>query len=173
MADYKRKQIFIIGAFFSYMLYLLLTNIIDLISINSTSLNIISFIGVLELLYILLSYKSITGTLFNLYTLFIILLFLFNFGQCLGWAFNIHLEDEIGTTTIYRHLIPEQCDIFKAQIVCLESALLFHFSTLHDEIKDRHLNKEKSGFNLNLERNTLYTSSLIWSTIVIPCEVLY
>lgn len=78
---------------------------------------------------ILLNYK-ITKKILTPFTITFTFLFLFNYGQCILWIFNIHPANSIGTTPILNYAYPSDIDIVKTQLVSLTSILLYGLTTL-------------------------------------------
>jgi len=104
-------------------------------SLNHQSLErlilILSWVGILELVYIFQTWRNITKKYISLYTMFMSFFFLFNFGQSFLWAFDIHIEGEVGSTNLYYYLrVPENIHIVQTQLLVLISGFMIHFGAI-------------------------------------------
>ncbi|SDW69929.1 O-antigen polysaccharide polymerase Wzy [Kandleria vitulina] len=94
-------------------------------------IRILSVVGWLLWAYCLYSWKKIGGKVFSLYTIFVSFMILFSYGQCLMWAFGIHLPTEIGEySSIAGVAIASELTIFKTQLFSIVSILFFHCGAL-------------------------------------------
>ncbi len=169
---HKQFNISIIIGLFAYIIYLLVYLwISEKNNVSKAMVYLFSIIGIIEFIYILYSYKKRTGILFSLYTIVILLMFIFNFGQCFAWAFGIHVDGEIGSTMLFRYMKPETIDILRAQIVFLISVMLFHVANICDRYKITTVKMSDSNFKK--DSNSVYYASIILSCIVIPATLYY
>ncbi len=144
----------------------------DFLNITQSAVTVFSVIGILEFVFILYSHCKITGKIYDLYSVFILLMFMFNFGQCIGWAFGVHLDREIGDALLLNKTRAEPLDVLKAQLVFLECVSLFHLAAsfnqtrvvthrLHSDERDRY---RRDG-------SSLYIAAVIFSVVVIPLSL--
>lgn len=169
---HKEYNVSIIIGFFSYIVYLILYLwIFDKNNISEVVIWIFSVIGVIEFIYILYSYKKRTGMFFSLYTIVILLMFIFNFGQCFAWAFGVHVDGEIGSVILFKYMRPEAIDIVKAQVVFLISVMLFHVSNICDKYKYKYVTM--SDNDIKNDFDAVFYASAILSCIVIPATFYY
>lgn len=100
---------------------------------NSSTVWFLSVLGWCVYLFCLYVWKRKTGQLFCPYIIFFSFAFVFHYGQCLMWAFNIHLENEIGTRLLYGSIVagvPYLRDIIRTQVLCLMGLYAFHCGAL-------------------------------------------
>lgn len=134
---------------------------------------ILCWVGIAELIFIMISWKKSGKKILSLYILFMIFFFLFNFGQCFLWAFNIHTQTEIGNISLFYRLgIPSQHSIVKAQLIILVSALMIHVGAMI--VSDKYLKgTEKTNQNYIADnKNLLKFCKLIFLPVVF-CEFYY
>ena len=99
--------------------------------LQQEGVNLLCWVGILELWFILSSWRKLTGRWVSLYGVFIVFYFLFNFGQCLGWAFGIHSDGELGTRPLYYRLgFPTSIDLLRTQLIVLLGGFLIHVGAL-------------------------------------------
>lgn len=171
---FKGIQLFTVSITIScFLLYLTAFNfVVDNPQLDYSKLIFfLSWIGVGLGAFILYSWKRKTGKVFTFYTIFMLFYFLFNFGQCLMWAMGIHMEREIGTTTLYILGQPTTSDIVKVQLLTLICILTFHCgSMLRNEKKLKYQSEYPIEFSLNakIELKALFTASILLSLIVVP-----
>jgi len=137
---------------------------------------ILSVIGIIELIYIIHTWKLLTGKYITLYTLFMTFFFLFNYGQCLLWAFGIHSEGEIGTVNLYYNLsVPTSVEIVKTQLIVLISGLMLHLGAiLFKKNKKNNINEFQLNYEENLrfsfKQNKIYKFCKLLAPIVVFSE---
>ncbi|MBM6966295.1 O-antigen polymerase [Massilimicrobiota timonensis] len=167
----KKFNIELIYGFFAYILYTIIYYVIcDIKNVPEIFIWFISFLGIIELIYIFYSYKKYSGAYFSLYTISILLMYIFNFGQCIAWAFGIHIEGEIGTTILFRYMVPNNTDILKSQLVFLICVFLFHVANV-SKIYDKGfaiLNKSNK-----IDNYSIFLTSIILSCVAIPATIYY
>lgn len=169
----KKYNATLVVGFFAYVIYLITYLwIFDMSDVPEFVVWFFSVVGIAEFAYILCSYKKRSGVLFNLYTIAIILMFIFNFGQCFAWAFGIHIEGEIGSEVLLRHTRPTSIDILKAQIVFMISVMLFHVASVCDDCRMVDVSLADNRNNkINNESNVVFVASAILSCAVIPATL--
>lgn len=134
----KKYYIYIISLslFAIYLLsYINITN--GMIIENYTE--IIYFLSVLgTILYVFCVYTwyKVRHKIIDLYNIFLTLYFLFNFGQCFMWAFNIHKIGEIGSCANYGVILTNK-DIILTQMTTLACMVFFHCGAICCSTKKR------------------------------------
>ncbi|KWW14056.1 hypothetical protein AS888_00550 [Peribacillus simplex] len=132
---------------------------------------ILSVLGIVLGGFVITSWYRLTNKLFSLYTIFMLFLFLFNYGHSLMWALGIHQDGEIGQTTLFAFGLPSSADIVKTQMIVLIGILTFHCgavfcikpkSTIKESLSDINIQ------NRNRSLNSIYDVCLILSILVIP-----
>lgn len=102
----------------------------------------------------------------DLYTIFASFVLLFNYGQCLMWAFNIHQDYEIGRWPLYSVVYIDRVSIYKTQIITIAGFLSMHLGAILYKDKSSDIpvtgNNEK-GYNASL--NTVSDITLIVSAL--------
>lgn len=90
-----------------------------------------NWLGIVLGIFILVTWYKLTRTILSPYTIFMLFFFLFNYGQCLLWAFGIHDSFEIGQAPMYRNFgVANDADILKAQALTLICILMFHLGSV-------------------------------------------
>lgn len=71
-------------------------------------------------------------SLFSPYFIFMTFFVLFNYGQPIMWAFNIHQDNEIGRGILYygTSYIPNEIDLVNVQLYVCLGMLIFHFGAM-------------------------------------------
>ena len=154
-----------------YLLFLILFLLCDSFFKDNIPIFIFSILGVLVFIFINYSYKKNTGRIFDLYIITIWFMFLFNFGQCFAWAFNIHYEGEIGSTVLFRYFVPNSLDIVRAQLAFLMCIIVFHGTIIF--FKNSKTKKMVSKEMISKERGTLFKASKLMALFIIPTEFYY
>jgi oligosaccharide repeat unit polymerase len=131
---------------------------------------IYSWLGIFLALFVCITWYKITGSVFTLYTIFMLFFFLFNFGQPIMWALGIHDIEEIGQTNLYKYGKAESNDIVNAQAITLISILMFHLGAIFSFKKEKTKNYylERSKINTTLTLKAMYIVSIIIGFITIP-----
>lgn len=131
----------------------------------------LSIAGWIQLLFSLFTWKKLSGKIFSVYSIFLIFAYLFTFGQCLMWAFGIHVSNEIGNARLYTLSVPTQIDIIRTQLVTLIGLLAFHMGTVvvfDDQASARNrIDKVTSTPNSD-QRNCLFHVCVFTSIISTP-----
>lgn len=154
--------------YLSLLIFLLLS---DILFNDEKSIWFFSVLGILIFIFINYSYKKNTEKIFDLYTITIWFMFLFNFGQCFAWAFNIHEEGEIGTVALFRYFIPDSLDIVKAQLVFLMCVVMFHGTVIF--LKNKNPSEILAERVIYFEKKSLFLASKISALFLIPMEFYY
>ena len=102
----------------------------DSISSSETTIVCLSILGWIELLFCLTSMKRKCGHFFTIYSIFIVFAFLFTYGQCLLWAFGIHIDKEIGRQPLYSFAAATNEYIVKTQLLTLMGLMAFHCGSI-------------------------------------------
>lgn len=145
----KSKSITIITIIVSVIISLLLyIPFLDATNYDDSTSQIIKmtlcWLGVAEFIGICITWRKSGNKVISLYTLFMLFFFLFNYGQCIMWAFGLHAKDEIGTVGLYYKLgKPTNADIIKSQIMVLISALMIHVGALISGINHKKKTSQK------------------------------
>lgn len=119
-------------SFIIVMLYSLAYSSIDYFS--EDSLRKFSFVlcwcGVIQIMCHTYTWKKLTKGWFSIQTIFLIFCFLFNYGQCLLWAFNIHSSTEIGASLLYYKFNITSLVLCKAQLITLAIIYSLHIGMM-------------------------------------------
>lgn len=140
-----------------------------------------SWIGLIVLILILFQWKRITKKWITLYTIFLLFFTVFNFGQCILWAFNIHPENEIGKVLLFSTVPSSDLLIVKAQLLYIVSLISLNCGAVIAFSKKYTVAlTEKKQFvaeNPNLPKDNdscykaLFGSCCLLSIIVIPATL--
>lgn len=106
-------------------------------TVSKAGLIAISWIGILIYLILMIVNYRKEKKIITPYSIFMTFLFLFNFGQCILWAFNIFLSDSIVESKLYLFPKPSYEDVFFTQVMVLMAFTAFDL-----------------GFNLIRPKNT-------------------
>ena len=130
---------------------------------QTTQIQILSIFGLVELILIYYTGYLKTKKIFTLYNIFIAFYFLFNYGQCLMWALNIHSGHEIGKWWVYIYNAASPALIIRTQKYILRSALFFHIGALICAFVKKEPQQK-------VVKNELgYKANYILAFITIPC----
>ncbi len=140
-----------------------------------------SWIGLIVLLVILFQWKCMTDKWVTLYTIFLLFFTVFNFGQCILWAFNIHPENEIGKVLLFSTIPSSALLIVKAQLLYIVSITTLNCgAVMAFSKKYTDALTEKSSFGYlkptmtkdnNNRVRALFVSCCLWSIIVVPATL--
>lgn len=86
------------------------------------------WIGFAIYCFILISWNAYSEFWFSPYLLFITFVFLFNYGQFILWALNIHYLGELGTTDFIRYM--DRYTLLRIEIISAISIMALHFGAL-------------------------------------------
>ena len=124
---------------------------------------LLSAAGWLEYFFCLYLWERKTGQLLCPYTLFLSFAFAFHYGQCLMWAFGIHLPSEIGTIFPYGSIIagvPSLVDIIHTQALILMGLYTFHLGALWISQKSSGENDLSSWLSSCVNQNQGYAKDV-------------
>lgn len=149
-----------------FITYIVLYN--DYIKNGIINADIIKFIfswcGIIVYVYILITWYKQKGKILDLYTIIITFLFLFNYGQCFLWAFNIHENTEIGLGNSYGIGNFNDTEIIISQIISITSIFMFHVGSSFCQ----KFNKSNKIENKKNHLKSIYDVSKILSIVVVP-----
>lgn len=168
----KRESIYISSFILFLIVYLLFLIYIGVDSnepYDKDSIELFSWLGIAVVCYIFISYYHISKTYFSLYTIFIILSFLFFYGQCFLWAFGIHWEDEI-SNEIYNGLKITNVEIIRTQLFLLSCLLAFHtsFIVFIKKIRTNNFDHNKLSIPNDKYLSSIYNLSFVLCFVVLP-----
>lgn len=126
---------------------------------------IFSWIGNIIYVYIIFSWYRQNGKILDLYTIMVTFLFLFNYGQCFLWSFNIHVDNEIGAANLYGIGKSNDKEIIISQLVSITSIYMFHLGSIFC------YRKRKSNSKIDdreIYTKSIYSVSKVLAIIVIP-----
>lgn len=132
---------------------------------NPNIIFFLSWLGIVIFIYIIISWYKISGKYFTLYTIFILFFFLFNYGQPIMWAFNIHQLNEIGNTGLYIFEKPSYKSIILTQSLTLTSIIMFHFGAIYS-FKPK--NKKPNYKNSEITRKAIFYTAILLAIFVLP-----
>ncbi|MBR7552550.1 O-antigen polysaccharide polymerase Wzy [Allobacillus sp. GCM10007491] len=161
-----------------YVLYLLTFSLVNANQDYSIWVFLLSWLGIFLFLYICFSWYLITNVVFTPYTIFMLFLFLFNYGQPFLWAFGIHDLAEIGKSSLYNFGAASTSDIMKAQTFTLISTLMFHTGAVFCYKEGNKRKLEKTKRSLNQYENpiilkSIYYTCFIVGIVVFPVTLIY
>ena len=132
MKKKNNKSVVLVGiiSVFLYIVYCILYRAIYLNTSDSNLGYTLDILGWLLYLFCICTWYNKTNKVIDLYTIFITLFFLFNYGQCLMWGLNIHKTTEIGQSFLFSKYRIYNNDIILAQLLTLICILLFHFGAM-------------------------------------------
>ena len=141
--------------------------------VNNDSLDFsiwaLSVCGWVQLLFSLWTWRKISGSAISIYSIFVIISYLFTFGQCLMWAIGIHYSGEIGQARLYTLTVPTRTIIVQTQIITLMGLFAFHTgAVLFYKKKKKAYRRTIQKSTDSMERSTLYQTCKITSIISTP-----
>ncbi|MCT4478535.1 O-antigen polysaccharide polymerase Wzy family protein [Peribacillus frigoritolerans] len=176
----ERYAVYLFISILGYIAYIFMTFVINNNSEFKNTIFVLSWLGILLGVFVIISWKRITGIYFSPYTIFMVFFFLFNYGQCLMWAFGIHVPNEIGQVVLYPHWgVPTSYDIVKTQLLTLICLLMFHCGAVlcyKGKIKRQSGlldKKQKYIIEDNLSLRIMFNVCFIFSIIVFPITLYY
>lgn len=126
--------------------------------------------GTIVLIYILSSSTKINNQLFSIYSIFVIFIYMFNFGQFLMWSVGIHTTNELGLSYFVRYM--DYITILKILILSVPAFLIMHIgyiSVLYGMLKEKLATR--------VIKSTEYTAIKITSIVLLllsaPIAYLY
>lgn len=137
---------------------------------NEELITFLSILGWIEFVFCVITMKIKCGKFFTLYSIFLIFSFLFTYGQCLMWALNIHLENEIGKQRLYTLGTTNNDAIVHTQMLTLIGLLVFHCGSLISYRKKPANNKfvEIENDPQDQKKNALLGASWICNIVSSP-----
>lgn len=169
----KNKLYIVLISIMSYVIYIILYGFFkgDAI-ISDDILFVLSWIGIMCVVYFIYKWYKITKKVFTLYNVFLMFFLVFNFGQCLLWAFGIHSEKEIGTNLLYNTIPCSNEKIAIAQIIFIICFITLNCGAIlvyHDK---KNVKKEDiNSIEVKYRNKSLFYASVIISMIAIPATI--
>lgn len=139
-----------------------------------------SWVGIIFMILVILQWKRMTNKFVTLYTIFILFFTVFNFGQCILWAFNIHPENELGKVLMFSRVPCSDLLIVKAQLLyivsltCLNCGAVLSFSGKYNELLNKNISYDKGKIESPQEKicyDALFWASCFLSIIAIPATL--
>lgn len=112
-----------------FSVYIIIYSLVSNETMNIDITYFLSFTGTCIYLGCIYYWFKKTRKIVDLYTIFITLFFLFNFGQCFLWVFNIHSVSEIGVGKTFGIYIQKK-NIILAQLFTLICLISFHYGAV-------------------------------------------
>ena len=122
MVSYRKLKNVLISAFIIPIYFILYTKIGDMLAHGwdeDVAIYVFSLLGVIQFAYCAVQWRKMSGNWFSKQFLFLIFLYMFNFGQCFMWAFGVHAEGEISTSNFLYYTIS-----IDAQVICQSQLLV-------------------------------------------------
>lgn len=154
----------------SFIGYLLIYFNLNINIDQSNMIIFLSWMGILAGIYVIGTWFKLTGTVFSLYTIFMLFFFLFNYGQPLMWALGIHQTKEIGQTSLYTLGVPTTGEIALSQALTLICILLFHLGAIYSYKGKKRMLDQKTNMNVT---NTNITMLAIYKTSFYLCFIVF
>lgn len=138
---------------------------------------VLNWVGIAIMLYTYVSWYILTKEWFCPYNIFMIFFFIFNYGQCIMWAFNIHIPGEIGARQIYYgHWIPTIEDIIRAQVFTCICMFMFHVGAIlcykpSTRKKCIELESKKKKYNVDSINRAMFYIGILMGIITIPMTI--
>lgn len=166
MGNISRTNYIIVGI--AYVLFALIFSLLNESMVDKSVVFILSWVGLIQFVLQMVQYRKKYGTFFDLYTIFLLFFTLFNFGQCLGWAFGIHTEDEIGARNLYGFMSATNYDIARAQLMFLICSFIMHSIVMSKNAYESH------NYSIDLKSDVrLFKIAKMFSIIVFPVSLGY
>ena len=153
----------------SLLLIFILLSLNEGVSIKKTS-NFANWLGILIYVYAMYSWRIVTDdNWFSPYFIFYTFFTLFNFGQCIMWAFGIHNDNELGTSVLYygSGIYATDSQLLNAKIFVCICMLLFHFGALLC-YKPSNLKKIDMTDKVEYTYKAIYSIGILIGIISIP-----
>lgn len=157
---------------FTYVLSMMRINSIgDLDDIGSDTIFLYSWLGIAVFLFYIFWWRRLTGKFLTPFSIFLLFVTLFNFGQCILWAFGIHSDSEIGKRLVFSSVFADNASILKAQILYIISYVAINTGAIllykKKKIEDM-TNFFKDDILNNFKYKALFATSAIVSLYSIP-----
>lgn len=155
-----------------YACYILFFPEIEHHQIGSREVFITCWIGIFLIAMIFIGWFKIKGKLLTLFNMFLAFMVVFNFGQCVLWAFGIHTNLEIGKNLMFSRVAASLEDIFKMQIIFIISFLALNFGA-YMVVNFRRSNQQKFiDYSINasiIGENVREYKALFITAVIIAC----
>ncbi len=139
------------------------------ISVGRDTIVIVSWVGLLEILISLIIWKKLTGQYFNLFSIFLSFVAVFNFGQCILWALGIIDSSQIISCILYRTIECTYSDIAKAQILFLMAYIVLNCGGICGYNVRKDCRKQMNNLQFDTELQIiLYRTSLVLACFSVP-----
>lgn len=145
-----------------YIIYAFIISNNHYFDYNYTAVLLLSWVGLFQFVFIIFIHVKVLHRLFDLNSIFIILSFLFNFGQCFLWLMGIHSDTEIGRGLLFKQFLVDSNQIFRSQLFFLISVLAFHVGTL------LFRRSHENSFGKNIDSTSIFKCSALLSIAVVP-----
>mgnify|MGYP004638876769 CR=1 FL=1 len=164
-----------------YILFIFLYGMIDDGILKCTQLIIIvfSWIGIINAVFFISVWKKKTGYVFTLFTIFLLFFIVFNFGQCLLWAFGIHPDNEIGKVLLFSSVKSSPITIVKAQLLFIVSfsfinlgALSIYNNSYFTKLESYQEKQDEELTQYGYKYSALYYASIVVGFFSIPATLL-
>lgn len=170
------RPIKLLAVIIMLLVYVSYVFMVNTLSVNNSEDGLIytfSIISVISFAFCVITWKKLTGQLFSLYTIFMLFAFLFHLGQCFLWAFNIHVDGEIGSRLLYSMHSVSKTAILKAQMISICGLLAFHTGALfgYDGFIQRRYTVRESKTDVEKNRRILYQVSRLFAIFAIPVQM--
>lgn len=138
------------------------------IEISEQIIATMSWVGILEIAFIIRTQYIYSNSIVNLYTIFMILSFLFNYGQCLLWALGVEADREIGAV-LYRTIRIDNTDIFRTQLYYVIAMMAIHsgYMCFCKHVGKASNRKHQDSIN-KTENKFVYEICLRFSWVIFP-----
>lgn len=170
----KNKLYAIVIAVIGYFAYIIMYDSLNKdIVISNKIIFLLSWVGIICTVYFLYKWSRVTNNIFTLYNVFLMFFLVFNFGQCLLWAFGVHTKKEINQGLLYKVIPCDNRQIAIAQIIFIICFIMFNCGAML-AYKNRTIKKDVTSNNENnikyKYKAVLYTAIII-SIISIPATM--
>ena len=168
----KDKIIYLASSFFLYIIFIILFSCVEQNSkeIAGSTITLLSWIGIIECLFIIVKNYKVNGNLFTLYNIFLSFFIVFNFGQCILWALDIHTDNEIGIKAVYSSVQANNLLIAKSQLIFMISVYMLD-AGVYFVSSDENFKVKKITENDNFEKICLYKASIILTSLSAPAAI--
>ena len=145
-----------------YIIYAFIISNSNYFSFNNTSVLLLSWVGLFQFIFIVYVHFKVLHRLFDLNSIFILISFLFNFGQCFLWLIGVHSDTEIGRGLLFKHYSVDSNQIFRSQLFFLISVLAFYVGTI------LFRRSHEKTFGKNIDFKSIFKCSALLSIVVVP-----
>lgn len=160
---------------FAYIISMIKINSIgDSDDVGSDTIFLCSWLGIIIFLFYVFWWRKLTGKILTPFTIFLLFVTLFNFGQCILWAFGIHTNLEIGRRLVFDSVSANNALILKAQILYMISYIAINTGALllYRGKKVEDMTKFfKNDVSNDFKYKALFSSSVIISLYSIPVTI--